>query len=203
MLAWELGWIGTVQRFVASDLAFQAFWGQNLGVMFYFVDLHLHLWCGIVIGVNKVSSARYERLWLCFMLRVTWEIFSFFLYCVPICICICVACFSVSRLAVRGVRGSVVTILMAAIAEQSHSVIYRPTPHVWRHISKHRWRGLYSDLVLLALYSQRLTNSLVGGLFGFHGQCTRTLLWRIYCHIQISQQPCLILITKVRISWQS
>ena len=141
MLAWELGWIGTVQRFVASDLAFQAFWGQNLGVMFYFVDLHLHLWCGIVIGVNKV---RYERLWLCFMLRVTWEIFSFFLYCVPICICICVACFSVSRLAVRGVRGSVVTILMAAIAEQSHSVIYRPTPHVWRHISKHRWRGLYS-----------------------------------------------------------
>ena len=137
------------------------------------------------------------------MFHIHVHVLSFFLCCVPICICICVACFSVSRLAVRGVRGSVVTILMAAIAEQSHSVIYRPTPHVWRHISKHRWRGLYSDLVLLALYSQRLTNSLVGGLFGFHGQCTRTLLWRIYCHIQISQQPCLILITKVRISWQS
>ena len=76
----------------------------------------------------------------------------------------CVACLTVSRLGVGGVRGSVVTILMAAIPARSHTVSYtgQPPAHIWRHIYK---RIIICGVVL---YSP-LTNCLVRRPFGFHG----------------------------------
>ena len=96
---------------------------------------------------------------ICFvLLSVFVPVFVFvFVFC-------CVACLTVSRLGVGGVRGSVVTILMAAIPARSHTVSYtgQPPAHIWRHIYK---RIIICGVVL---YSP-LTNCLVRRPFGFHG----------------------------------
>ena len=62
---------------------------------------------------------------------------------------------------------------------QSHSVIYRPTSHIWRHIYKHM------IICRLLLYCW-LTNSLVRRPFGFHGQCARKPLLHVLSHICVS-----------------
>ena len=106
-------------------------------------------------------------------------VFSFISVFVPVFVFVfvlcCVACLTVSRLGVGGVRGSVVTILMAAIPEPSHTVSYTGQPPIYGAIYINTL--LYVEL--LVLYCQ-LTNSSVRRPFGFHGQCARKPLLHIY-----------------------
>ena len=81
---------------------------------------------------------------------------------------------------VRGVRGSVVTILMAAILS-SHTVSYTGQPAIYGAIYINTWSCVESR-VLFALYS-RLTNSSVKRPFGFHGRSARKPLLQIFPQI--------------------
>ena len=90
----------------------------------------------------------------------------------------CVACLTVSRLGVGGVRGSVVTILMAAIPEPSHTVSYTGQPPIYGAIYINTL--LYVELLVLYMPADKQLGETA--VWISWAMCTQTIIAHIYFH---------------------
>ena len=94
----------------------------------------------------------------------------------------CVACPTVSRLSVGGVRGSVVTILMAAIPEPSHTVSYTGQPPIYGAIYINTL--LYVELLVLYMPADKQLGETA--VWISWAMCTQTIIAHILSQICVS-----------------
>ena len=134
---------------------------------------------------------------ICFvLLSVFVSVFVFvFVFC-------CVACLTVSRLGVGGVRGSVVTILMAAIPERSHTVSYTGQPPIYGAIYINTL--LYVELASLLPPDKQRGETAVWISWAM---CTQTIIARTFTYMCVdmsricAHKPLLHILSQICLSY--